>query len=87
MLAATRLPPNLTMEPADVERVMSLMGTPYHKLPKEDRDARELLGSLRCKESMSAKPFYANKAAQAAARTGDEMTYWRNFWSSHVNSV
>jgi hypothetical protein len=87
MIAASHLPPNLTMEPADIERVMSLMGTEYHKLPSSDRAARELLGALRCKEALSSDPWYAKKAALTAELTGNEMAYWQNFWSSHVNTV
>ncbi len=62
------------------------MTTEFHLLSKQDRLERIELGARREREAQSSIPFYAKRAAEAAA-TGDEMVYWRNCWSGHVNMV
>ncbi len=60
------------------------MQTPFDKLPKSDRDERRALGSRRLRETLSSLPWYAEKAALAAAE-GNEMAYWEGLWMSQVN--
>jgi hypothetical protein len=87
MLVATRLPSTLKMGPTEIHRVESLMKVEFHKLPKADRDARALLGALRCKEALSCVPFYANRAAKTPVDQGGEMAYWQSLWRGHVNMI
>lgn len=87
MLVATLSPLTLKMGPAEIQRVESLMTVEFHKLPKEDRDARAALGAMRCKEALSCVPFYVKRAQKAAEEHGNEMFYWQSLWRGHVNMI
>ncbi|MDP2367006.1 hypothetical protein [Rhodoferax sp.] len=69
-----------------VARVESLMDVPYDKLEFDDAMHRQVLGVHRSKETLSSIPFYANRAAKAAA-DDKEWEYWRSLWSSGVNTM
>lgn len=47
-------------------------------LPQEVRE--QVIRHLR--EDLSSLPFHAKKAAEEAARSGDEMAYWRDLYGS-----
>jgi hypothetical protein len=69
-----------------IQRVMSLMETPYDKLAESYAAEKLELGARRCREALSSTRWYARGAERAAAR-GQEPNYWKGLWSSHCNMV
>ena len=65
---------------------MGLMTVPFDKLSSQDCGERAELGARRLRETLCSNPWYAKKAAKAAAQ-GDEMEYWKDFWYSQVNLI
>lgn len=39
-------------------------------------------GPIRLREALCSVPFYAKRAAQEKAKSGDEMVYWRDLFRS-----
>ena len=83
---STLLPSSLELGDSLIQRVMSLMGTPYHLLSEEQASERRELGGRRCKEALSSTPWYAKKASKAA-QEGREPDYWEDLWQHHCNMV
>jgi hypothetical protein len=85
MQARHFLPLTYQLEPSEIQKVESLMTTPFNLLPtNQDRRDREMLGAQRTKEALSSVPFYATRAAKAALE-GREWEYWVGFWRMGVN--
>ncbi|MCY1176761.1 hypothetical protein D9M73_170440 [compost metagenome] len=83
---STLLPSSQALGDSLIQRVMSLIETPFDKLAESEAAERRELGARRCKETLSSTPWYAKKAAQAAAE-GREPDYWKDLWQQHCNLV
>ena len=84
MLSVTNSRLTQRLDSTEIQRVESLMQTPFHLLSIRDREYRVTLGAQRSKEALSSVPFYANRAHKAA-QENREWEYWSDLWRSGVN--
>lgn len=56
---------------------------PYRRVSTEE----EALGVAHLREQLSGVPFYAERAAKCKAATGTDVGYWRDLFSSGVNTA
>ena len=56
------------------------------RLQNLDLEQRRALEAPLLRDQLSCVPFYAKRAAQQEAETGDPMAYWNELWGSTPNS-
>lgn len=70
-----------------IQRVTSLMKTPFDELSASDARERLELGSRRLRETLSSVPWYAKQAKSYVEMGEPELAYWKNFWMSGCNTL
>ena len=72
-----------TMSKLDPEKAAILAERASRLSPRVPITAEQLeQGPVRLREALCSVPFYAKRAAQEKAKSGDEMVYWRDLFLS-----
>ena len=76
---------DLNRVPEKYLRLMMFWHAPESEEALHTEASRRLRAAEHLREDLSCVPWYANKAAEVKAETGDEMIYWICLQGSAVN--
>lgn len=83
MTALTQSPSTPQMASSETQKAAILAERASRLSPWVPVTAEQLeQGPIRLREALCSVPFYAKRAAQEKAKSGDEMVYWRDLFLS-----